>query len=110
MLESLKAPSCWVQKVWADGADAGQWVEWVAGLRSRRPVEWEIVQRSEEAVGFEVIAKRWIVERTLGWLNRCRRLGQDDEATLRRRRGDDPAGEDPCDGPPTRSCDRFLSG
>ena len=83
VLESLKAPFCWVKKVWADGASAGQWVEWVAGLRSRRPVELAIVPRSEEAVGFEVIAKRWIVERTLGWLNRCRRLSKDYEATLR---------------------------
>ena len=46
-------------------------------------MELEIVTRSEEAVGFEVIAKRWIVERTLGWLNRCRRLSKDDEATIR---------------------------
>jgi transposase len=83
MLESLKAPFGWVQKVWADGAYAGQLVEWVAGLRSYRPVELEIVKRSEEAVGFEVIAKRWIVERTLGWLNRCRRLSKDYEATIR---------------------------
>ena len=73
-LESLKAPFCWVQEVWADGASAGQLVAWVAGLRSRCPVELEIVKRSEGAVGFEVIPKRWIVERTLGWLNRSRRL------------------------------------
>jgi putative transposase len=83
VLEALKAPFCWVKTVWADGADAGQLVEWVAGLRSRRPVELEIVKRSDEAVGFEVIAKRWIVERTLGWLNRCRRLSKDYEATIR---------------------------
>src|SRR5512135_1831209 len=83
VLGSLKAPFCWVKKVWADGASAGQLVAWVAGLRSRRPVELEIVQRPEDAVGFTVIAKRWIVERTLGWLNRSRRLSQDDEATIR---------------------------
>jgi putative transposase len=69
--------------VWADGTYAGQLVEWVAGLRSRRPVELEIVKRSDDAVGFEVIAKRWIEERTLGWLNRCRRLSKDYEATIR---------------------------
>jgi putative transposase len=82
VLGSLKAPFCWVQTVWADGAYAGQLVEWVAGLRSRRPVELEIVKRSDDAVGFAVIAKRWIVERTLGWLNRCRRLSKDYEATI----------------------------
>ena len=83
VLESLQARFGWVKTVWADGADAGQVVAWVADLRSRRPVALEIVRRSEEAVGFEVIAKRWIVERTLGWLNRCRRLSKDYEATIR---------------------------
>src|SRR5512135_491391 len=83
VLGSLRAPFCWVRKVWADGAYAGQLVEWVAGRRSRRPVELEIVKRSEGAVGFEVIPKRWIVERTLGGLNRCRRLSKDYEATSR---------------------------
>ena len=83
VLGSLKAPFCGVRKVGADGAFAGALVEWVAGLRSRRPVEWEIVKRPEEAVGFEVLPKRWVVERTLGWLNRCRRLSKDDEATIR---------------------------
>jgi transposase len=46
-------------------------------------VELEIVKRSDDAVGFEVIPKRWIGERTLGWLNRCRRLSKDYEATIR---------------------------
>jgi hypothetical protein len=32
---------------------------------------------------FEVIAKQWIVERTLGGLDRCHRLSQDDEAPIR---------------------------
>ena len=77
VLGSLKAPFCWVQKVWADGAYAGRVVARVAGLRSHRRAELEIVKRPEEAVGFEVIAKRWIVERTLGWLDRCRRLSRD---------------------------------
>jgi putative transposase len=83
VLRELKAPFGWVQKVWADGAYADPLAEWVAGLRSRRPVELEIVKRSDEVVGFEVLPKRWIVERTLGWLNRCRRLSKDYEATIR---------------------------
>src|SRR5262249_33882690 len=83
VLGALRAPYCWVKKVWADGAFAGALVEWVAGLRSRTPVELEIVKRSDDATGFEVIPKRWVVERTLGWMNRCRRLSKDYEATIR---------------------------
>jgi putative transposase len=82
VLNSLKAPFVHVRKVWADGAFAGQLVDWVAGLRSRRPVELEIVKRSDQARGFEVIPKRWIVERTFAWLNRSRRLSKDYERTI----------------------------
>ena len=39
----------------------------------------EIVKRSDRAQGFEVLPKRWVVERTLGWLNRCRCLAKDFE-------------------------------
>lgn len=36
----------------------------------------EIVRRSD-ASGFVVLPRRWIVERTIAWLNRCRRLAKD---------------------------------
>ena len=39
----------------------------------------EVVKRSDGVKGFVVIAKRWIVERTFGWLGRCRRLAKDFE-------------------------------
>lgn len=82
VLCALKAPFGRVSKVWADGGFAGQLVEWVARLRARRPVHLEIVKRSEKATGFQVIPKRWLVERTLGWLNRTRRLSKDYEGTI----------------------------
>ena len=48
-----------------------------------RQVNVEIVKRSDAAKGFIVLPKRWIVERTIGWLNRCRRLAKDWECLNR---------------------------
>ena len=45
--------------------------------RVLRRVKLEIVKQSDTARGFVVLPKRWIVERTIGWLNRCRRLAKD---------------------------------
>jgi transposase len=42
----------------------------------------EIVERSDIAEGFVGLPKRWIVERSFGWLGRCRRLAKDWEATI----------------------------
>jgi transposase len=46
--------------------------------------EWtiEIVKRTAEAAGFQLLPWRWVVERTLAWLNRNRRLAKDFEAML----------------------------
>ncbi len=59
-------------------ADSGyQGPKFQDGLaRACRQINVEIVKRSD--VGrFVVLPKRWIVERTIGWLNRCRRLAKD---------------------------------
>jgi putative transposase len=40
-------------------------------------LEVEIVRRPDHGKGFTVLPKRWIVERTIAWLNRCRRLAKD---------------------------------
>jgi len=40
-------------------------------------LEADIVKRSDHVKGFAVLPKRWIVERTIAWLNRCRRLAKD---------------------------------
>jgi len=63
--------------IWADGGYAGQLIEWTKQLAG-----WvlEIVKRSDDVKGFKVLPKRWIVERTLGWLGRYRRLSKDYEA------------------------------
>jgi len=42
----------------------------------------EIGPRADGAKGFVVIAKRWVVERTLAWIGRCRRLAKDWETII----------------------------
>jgi putative transposase len=65
--------------IWADGGYAGTLVGWLARFRPRHPLRLEIVKRADAVCGFVVQPKRWIVERTLGWLNRYRRLSKDYE-------------------------------
>jgi putative transposase len=65
-----------LELLWADGGYAGQVVAWVTTL-----LAWTlaIVKRTDALRGFPVLPKRWIVERTFGWLGRYRRLSTDDE-------------------------------
>jgi transposase len=42
----------------------------------------EIVKRATDAAGFQLLPRRWVVERTLAWLNRNRRLAKDFETTI----------------------------
>jgi len=40
-------------------------------------LETAIVKRSDQTKGFVVLPRHWVVERTIPWLNRCRRLAKD---------------------------------
>lgn len=42
----------------------------------------EIVRRSDAEPGFKVLPRRWVVERTFGWMTRWRRLVRDYEQRL----------------------------
>jgi putative transposase len=64
--------------IWADGGYAGRLVGWLWGLQRRRKVRLEIVPRLG-GNRFVVLPKRWIVERTFGWLLKWRRLRCDYE-------------------------------
>lgn len=62
--------------VWADAAYAGKLIQWT---RQHHRRTLQIVKRSDDLKGFVVLPKRWIVERTFGWLGRYRRLSKDYE-------------------------------
>ena len=69
-------------KLFADGAYQGpQFREGVARVRPQ--LATAIITRCEQMKGFVALPKRWIVERTLAWLNRNRRLAKDFENRMR---------------------------
>ena len=68
----------WLRRLWVDGGYSGP--EFAAWVRTIRPkLEVEVVKRSDKVSGFKVLPRRWVVERTFGWLMRHRRLVRDYE-------------------------------
>ena len=66
-----------VQTVFADGGyDRDHLHDWVW---DQTDVDLAIVRRNPGQVGFQILPKRWIVERTLAWFSRFRRLAKDYE-------------------------------
>ena len=73
--------SPWVEMSFVDGGYQGDEAQRAAFEASRIAVT--VVKRTDKEVkGFVVLPKRWVVERTLGWINRARRLSKDFEATI----------------------------
>jgi transposase len=70
-------------KLYADGGYQGPHFQ-AAMKRLLSRVNVEIVKRSDCVKGFVVLPKRWLVERTFAWLNRCRRLAKDWECLNRK--------------------------
>jgi putative transposase len=82
LLEPLKEKHWRLKKIWADSNYRGELIEWLHNLRQgrgHRRIQLEIVAKAEGS-HFVVLPKRWIVERTFGWLGRSRRLSKDYEA------------------------------
>lgn len=78
LVQRAKGAKRWprLRVVFADGGYAGQLIAWVWGWWQ---VAVQIIKRSDPARGFEVLPKRWVVERTFGWLGDYRRLSKDYE-------------------------------
>src|SRR5260370_7790601 len=65
-----------LEKLFGDSAYQGPiFANGIAKILPR--LKTEIIKRSDQAKGFVKLPKRWIVERTIAWLNRCRRLAKD---------------------------------
>jgi transposase len=82
VMASLFGQYPFLLKLYADGGYQGPLFRH-AMKRVLPHVNVEIVNRSDAAKGFVVLPRRWVVERAIGWLNRCRRLAKDWECLNR---------------------------
>lgn len=79
ILEAIRKRWPWVKHLFADGAyDRLKLMDKAAYLG----FVLEIIRRSEQQVGFEVLPRRWVVERSFGWMIRWRRLVRDYERRI----------------------------
>lgn len=76
LLAAVRARFATVSLVWADGGYSGRLVEWAKSVLA---LTVQIIKRSDTVTGFEVLPRRWVVERTFGWLVKHRRLVRDYE-------------------------------
>jgi transposase len=76
LLSTLFGLHPFLKKLFADGGYQGP--QFQKALADILPaIEIEIARRSDQAKGFVMLPRRWVVERTIAWLNRCRRLAKD---------------------------------
>ena len=76
LLEKIEGQFPRLQKIFADGGYDGK--DFIAAVKENYQLDWEVVKRKPEK-GFKVLPWRWIVERTIAWLVRYRRLTIDYE-------------------------------
>jgi transposase len=76
LLVALRARFCVVFHVWADGGYTGRLLSWVNNVLT---IAVEAVKRTDKITGFEVLSRRWVVERTFGWITKHRRCVRDYE-------------------------------
>ena len=80
-LPALLASQNTVQIVFADGAYSGD--KLASALKEVNcPITVEVIRNPRDAKGVVVMSRRWVVERTFGWLRRCRRISRDFERSI----------------------------
>jgi transposase len=80
LLRAVLSWLSWLRLLCVDGGYCGgRFAQWVKTIRPKLAVQ--VVKRSDAARGFKILPRRWVVERTFGWLMRQRRLVRDYEAT-----------------------------
>ena len=85
MLSTLFGMFPFLKMLFADGGYQGP--QFQTALAAILPqLKTTIIKRSDKAKGFEVLPRRWVVERTFAWFNRCRRLAKDWECLNRNAR------------------------
>jgi transposase len=82
VLDSLAATHSSVTKSWVDGG----YNTAVVAHGATHGIDVEVVRRDADVKGFKVLPRRWIVERTFGWLMLHRRLARDYETLPQRSR------------------------
>jgi len=81
LLNAVSKRAPWVKLAFVDGGYAGDETARAAFEASR--IRLEVVKRTDKQIkGFIVLPKRWVVERTFGWINRARRLAKDFETLI----------------------------
>ena len=80
VLTSIRDSFPWLRHIFADGGYGGEKLE--TALYGKGNWTFDIIKRSDTARGFEVLPRRWVVERSLAWFGRNRRLAKDFEETI----------------------------
>jgi transposase len=80
LLAAIRHAFPWLRHVFADAAYAGEKLRQALARLGKWTIE--IIKRSDIAKGFQLLPHRWVVERTIAWLNRNRRLAKDFEASI----------------------------
>lgn len=80
LLEPLMQALGKLRKLWVDGGYSGP--DFAGWVQAQAPsLQVEVIKRSDGMQGLKVLPKRWVVERTFGWLVKHRRLVRDYEKT-----------------------------